>query len=152
MINLNFKTEKNGISPSSHEEIYTLLFKDKKSVHLEKFIELPEKFKNEILDEKWRELIKIRNICNISIEQKRASKEIGSSLEAELKINVNNNLKNFTQNIDFAELCITSKANVFFNDNEEVSVITTKSDGYKCPLCWKINDKPCARSNCPKNL
>ena len=25
MINLNFKTEKNGISPSSHEEIYTLL-------------------------------------------------------------------------------------------------------------------------------
>ncbi len=134
------------------EEIYNLLFKDKKSVHLEKFIELPEKFKNEILDEKWRELIKIRNICNISIEQKRASKEIGSSLEAELKINVNNNLKNLTQNIDFAELCITSKAKIFYNDNEEVSVITTKSDGYKCPLCWKINDKPCARSNCPKNL
>ena len=25
MINLNFKTEKNGISQSSHEEIYTLL-------------------------------------------------------------------------------------------------------------------------------
>ena len=25
MINLNFKTEKNGISPSSHEEIYTLV-------------------------------------------------------------------------------------------------------------------------------
>ena len=25
MINLNFKTEKNGISQSSHEEIYTLI-------------------------------------------------------------------------------------------------------------------------------
>ncbi len=35
------------------------------------------------------ELIKIRNICNISIEEKRASKEIGSSLEADLKINLN---------------------------------------------------------------
>ena len=32
------------------------------------------------------ELKKIRDICNISIEAKRASKEIGSSLEANLTI------------------------------------------------------------------
>ena len=36
------------------------------------------------LKEKWFELIKVRNTCNISIEEKRASKDIGSSLEAEL--------------------------------------------------------------------
>ena len=47
-------------------------------------IEFP-KFNNEKLYKKWIELIKIRDICNISIEEKRASKEIGSSLEAELK-------------------------------------------------------------------
>jgi isoleucyl-tRNA synthetase len=33
------------------------------------------------------ELKKIRDICNLSIEEKRASKEIGSSLEASLKLN-----------------------------------------------------------------
>ena len=64
------------------------------------------------LNEKWIELIKIRNICNISIEEKRASKEIGSSLEADLKIQLNQKLKSLTENIDFSELCITSKAEV----------------------------------------
>ena len=67
------------------EEIFKLLFKDQKSIHLEKFLEFPDKFKNQKLSEKWSELIKIRNICNISIEEKRASKEIGSSLEARFK-------------------------------------------------------------------
>ena len=45
------------------------------------------------LSEKWSELIKIRNICNISIEEKRASKEIGSSLEADLKIQIKSKIK-----------------------------------------------------------
>ena len=31
------------------EEIFKLLFKDKKSIHLEKFLEFPDKFKNEKL-------------------------------------------------------------------------------------------------------
>ena len=43
---------------------------------------------NKKLSDKWYELILIRDACNISIEEKRASKEIGSSLEAELKINL----------------------------------------------------------------
>ena len=32
------------------------------------------------LSKKWSELIRIRDVCNVSIEEKRASKEIGSSL------------------------------------------------------------------------
>jgi isoleucyl-tRNA synthetase len=67
------------------EEIYRLVMDDDKSIHLTKFIEFPKNFKNEKLNQKWLELIKIRNICNISIEEKRASKEIGSSLEGKLK-------------------------------------------------------------------
>ncbi len=74
------------------EEIYKLLFKDQKSIHLEKFLGIPNKFKNEVINEKWIELIKIRNICNISIEEKRAGKEIGSSLEADLKIQLSKKL------------------------------------------------------------
>ena len=104
------------------EEIYKLLFKDQKSIHLEKFLEFPEKFKNEKLSKKWIELIKIRDICNISIEEKRASKEIGSSLEADLKIQLNQKLKKLTENIDFSELCITSKAEVTYKDDIDILV------------------------------
>ena len=73
------------------EEIFTLINKDKKSIHLENFMEFPKSFENKKLNKKWIELKKIRDICNISIEAKRASKEIGSSLEAfptKLKINI----------------------------------------------------------------
>ncbi len=127
------------------EEIYKLLLNNNKSIHLEKFKKYPLKFKNENLNGKWTELIKIRNICNISIEEKRAAKEIGSSLEAELKIELNKNLKDKIDNIDFSELCITSKAEVIYKDDLEVSVKTNKAQGSKCPVCWKINESSCPR-------
>ncbi len=127
------------------EEIYKLLLKDQKSIHLEKFLEIPQKFKNKTLNNKWSELIKIRNICNISIEEKRANKEIGSSLEADLKIQLNKKLKEITENIDFSELCITSKATINYTDDVETTAITSKAKGSKCPVCWKISEATCPR-------
>ena len=126
------------------EEIYRLIFKNNKSIHLEKFLDFPEKFHNENINNKWLELIKIRDICNISIEAKRASKEIGSSLEAELKIEINHKLKELTKDIDFSELCITSQAHVDYTD-KDTTVITKKAKGIKCPVCWKISESPCPK-------
>ena len=133
------------------EEIFRLLFKDEKSIHLEKFPEFPNKFKNQKLNEKWVELIKIRNICNISIEEKRAAKEIGSSLEANLKIQINNKLKNLTENTDFSELCITSKAEVDYKDDIDTSAFTSRAKGSKCSICWKVKELACDRANCALN-
>ncbi|WP_440613759.1 isoleucine--tRNA ligase [Candidatus Pelagibacter sp. HIMB1748] len=133
------------------EEIYRMLFKNKKSIHLEKFVELPSSFENNSLNEKWNELIKIRNICNVSIEEKRASKEIGSSLEAEINIQLNNKLESVCENIDFSELCITSKASVTYKKDIDTVVKTLKAKGIKCVMCWKIKEEKCDRDNCPKN-
>ena len=130
------------------EEIYQLVSKKNKSIHLEKFQNFPKKFKNEELEKKWSELIKIRNICNVSIEEKRASKEIGSSLEAEINIQINNNYKKIITDIDLSELCITSKAKIIYNDSEDIVVNTKKASGDKCPVCWKIRIDRCAREIC----
>jgi len=127
------------------EEIFKLISNESKSIHLEKFFKFPEKFQNEKLDKKWSELIMLRNICNISIEEKRVSKEIGSSLEAELEINLDKKYSEIVKNIDFSELCITSKAKIFFKENIKTSVNTLKATGNKCPVCWKINKDPCAK-------
>jgi isoleucyl-tRNA synthetase len=133
------------------EEIYRLVMDDDKSIHLTKFIEFPKNFNNEKLNQKWLELIKIRNICNISIEEKRASKEIGSSLEASLKIDLDKKLIDISKDIDFSELCITSSAEVFYLENSETKVQTTKAEGSKCQICWKITKEACLRKTCPKN-
>jgi isoleucyl-tRNA synthetase len=127
------------------EEIYRLMMNDDKSIHLTKFLKFPKNFKNENLNQKWLELIKIRNICNISIEEKRASKEIGSSLEASLKIDLDKKLNDISKDIDFSELCITSSAEVFYFENTETKVQTTKAEGSKCPVCWKLSVDPCPR-------
>jgi isoleucyl-tRNA synthetase len=127
------------------EEIYTLINRNKKSVHLEKFIEIPDNYSNKKLEEKWIELKKIRDICNISIEAKRASKEIGSSLEADLTINLGEKTFKFVEDVNFSELCITSLAKIKKNQSEEISVITKKAEGTKCPVCWKINKSLCER-------
>jgi isoleucyl-tRNA synthetase len=127
------------------EEIFRLIMNDNKSIHLTKFLQFPKNFKNENLNQKWLELIKIRNICNISIEEKRASKEIGSSLEASLKINLDKKLIEISKDIDFSELCITSSSEVSYLENSETKVKTTKAEGSKCPVCWKLSIDPCPR-------
>ena len=127
------------------EEVFKLLSNENKSIHLEKFLHFPEKFKNEVLNEKWNELIRVRDICNISIEEKRASKEIGSSLEAELEIDLDNKWVDKTKDIDFSELCITSKAKISYKENIDITVKTSKAKGSKCPVCWKISEEACAR-------
>jgi isoleucyl-tRNA synthetase len=127
------------------EEIYKLIFKGTKSIHLENFLEYPQTFYNQELNDKWLELIKIRNACNMSIEEKRAKKEIGSSLEAEIKIDLRRDLEKIVQNIDFAELCITSGATVNFTENQDIIVSTIRAEGSKCPVCWKISKGQCPR-------
>ncbi|MDA9597528.1 isoleucine--tRNA ligase [Candidatus Pelagibacter sp.] len=127
------------------EEIFLLINKSKKSIHLENFFQLPKNFSNEKLNKKWSELKKIRDICNISIEAKRASKEIGSSLEANLVIKLNEKFIEISKGIDFAELCITSKARIEKSNQDEIEVTTIKAEGQKCPVCWKINLDGCKR-------
>jgi isoleucyl-tRNA synthetase len=128
------------------EEIYRLIKIDSnKSIHLEKFPNIPAKWQNKKLETKWMELMKIREICNSSIEIKRASKEIGSSLEANLIINLNEKMTNLFQDVDFSELCITSDAKIKKSKSDEITVETIKAKGKKCPVCWKINENKCTR-------
>jgi isoleucyl-tRNA synthetase len=124
---------------------------DSKSIHLTEFLQFPKIFKNEKLNQKWLQFIKIRNVCNISIEEKRASKEIGSSLEASLKINLDKKLSEISKDVDFSELCITSSAEVSYLENSETKVQTTKAEGSKCQVCWKITKDACSRETCPQN-
>ena len=128
------------------EEIYSLLkINSNKSIHLENFPKIPSKWNDQDLEAKWNELIKIREMCNSSIELKRAKKEIGSSLEANLIINLNEKMIKFTSGIDFSELCITSAARIEKIKSEEIVVKTIKAEGQKCPVCWKISKNQCEK-------
>ena len=50
------------------EEIFKLINKDEKSIHLEKFMDFPKSFENNQLNNKWIELKKIRDQKNIDFD------------------------------------------------------------------------------------
>ena len=129
------------------EEIFSIINKNDKSIHLEKFVKVPNSWNNINLNEKWSILKKIRDNCNISIEEKRAEKIIGSSLEAKIEVKLKSKLYEIAKNIDFAELCITSEAQISEDQkiSEDISVVTFKAEGEKCPVCWKIKKGKCER-------
>ena len=98
------------------------------------------------MNDRWKELFKIKQEANVAIEEKRASKEIGSSLEANLKIITDNKNFQLLEGIDLAEYFITSKAEkIISKNNEELKIEVSKSQGIKCPRCWKILDNKCER-------
>ena len=130
------------------EEIYRLINKEEEnSIHLKNFIEIPENWKNEEIDSNWEKIKKIRDEANISIESQRASKAIGSSLEADIQIKLKKNYYNIAKNNDFSEICITSSVSVTQDDKmeEDIKVISKKAEGTKCPVCWKISKSNCKR-------
>ena len=129
------------------EEIFKIINKNNKSIHLENFPKIPSEWKNSVLANKWEELLKIRDYCNISLENKRSEKEIGSSLEAKVELKLKNNLFEKFSNFDFEELLIISSANVINDDSikDDIQVSTTKANGKKCPICWKIRSDECER-------
>ena len=129
------------------EEIYNLVNKKNESIHELSFPEIPKSWKNEHLEKKWKSLFKIKQEANIAIEEKRTSKEIGSSLEADIEISVNKTEFDLLNGLDLAEYFITSNAKKFKNKNEEekIKILVKKSTGKKCPRCWKIVKENCIR-------
>ena len=119
------------------------------SLFLADFKKAQEAWNNEAIFNSWERIKKIRKVVTGCLEQKRAAKEIGSSLEASPIVYVSSSDKALIENIDFADICITSgmvikdiseaKEGLYtLSDVESVAVEFVKSAGEKCVRCWKL--------------
>ncbi len=128
------------------DEIYSLINNNEKSIHEDVFVNTPNNWQNEKLNKKWENLFQIKQDANIAIEEKRSSKEIGSSLEAEVKLYVSKENYELLDGVDLAEYLITSKAEkIKLSDSKTTKIEVKKITGNKCPRCWKILEKNCIR-------
>ena len=91
------------------------------------------------------ELFKIKQEANVAIEEKRTSKEIGSSLEAEIKLSLNKDKFELFDKLDLAEYFIVSKAEKKLSSEDEIKIVVNKAKGQKCERCWKILENNCNR-------
>ena len=127
------------------EEIHSLVDKKGGSIHENNFVNIPKNWKNDNLNKKWLNLFKIKQETNVAIEEKRTSKEIGSSLEAEIKLSINKEKFELLNDIDLAEYFIVSKAEKKLSDKDEIKIEVSKAKGKKCERCWKILENQCTR-------
>ncbi len=93
-------------------------------------------------EEKWNKLFDIRDDVMKSLEEARASKLIGKSLDAKIKITVSDKdiyslLEDFKA--DLATIFIVSQAEIEFSDvaiENGIATAVEQAEGDKCDRCW----------------
>ncbi len=122
---------------------------------MEDFPNIPLEWENKKIYEKWEQLKIVRNVANAAIEVKRTNKDIGSSLEADVELYLQDKYLKLVKDINLSEFLITSNAkavtmtnkkNFFKIDGiDDIAVFVKKAEGEKCSRCWKVMGNPCER-------
>jgi isoleucyl-tRNA synthetase len=120
------------------------------SVHLEDFAATPEGWEDGVLAAKWDAIRKVRRVVTGAIEIERTAKNIGASLEAAPVVYLADDaVRGLLQDVDFADVCITSGISVsggeapegaftLAEEDDGVAVVFARAEGEKCQRCWKI--------------
>jgi len=111
------------------------------------------------LDKKWSVLIKVREDVLKSLEEKRSTGQIGSSLEASVTIITNDpGIKNILNEKKEFLRYLFIVSNVELLDGES-AVLIERAKGSKCSRCWNYSpevglhrDHPALCERCVKNI
>jgi isoleucyl-tRNA synthetase len=120
------------------------------SIHLESFPAIPPSWRDEALAARWDNIRKTRAVVTGALELERADKKIGSSLEAAPQVYLADaDLREVLRGIDFAEVCITSDAQIIAGEGPPeafrlpevpgVAVVSARAQGRKCARSWKYS-------------
>ncbi|KYG59038.1 isoleucine--tRNA ligase [Planococcus maritimus] len=139
------------IIPHTADEMWSYLESaSEESVQLTDFPEAVKRPEFKDLEEKWSRFMDVRDDVLKALEEARAAKTIGKSLEAKVTVYANEELANLLPAIDsnLAQLFIVSEyefggAREQAPENaltlDEVSVVVEKAQGEKCGRCWTIS-------------
>lgn len=121
------------------------------SVHLAPFPSFDEAAYELRVVEKWELLLKIRENVLKSLEDVRARKEIGNSLEAAVSLATPKKLYDFLKQYEqeLADLFIVSQVQLDLQEGggdfsltnlvEDITITITEASGGKCQRCWKYS-------------
>ena len=118
------------------------------SVHLRRFPEIPESWRDDTLAEKWQKVRELRRVVTGALEIERAEKRIGSSLQAHPMVHAEAGYVAAMAGLDLAEIAITSGATLVegsapddaftLDDVAGVGVLPGLAEGERCERCWQV--------------
>ena len=127
------------------EEIWKYLPKNSdenvESVMLTNYPEIKNEYENDELRTKWKKIVDIKEIVSKKLEEARAEKVIGHSLNAKVTLFAEGDLYNFIKdNLELLQtVFIVSGLDIKENqrtDEEKLGVKIEQADGEKCERCW----------------
>ena len=125
------------------EEVWGTRYPDDGSVHLLEWPKIDGAWSDSALLDKWSQLRELRVLVSSAIEPLRRDKVIGSSLAANVDIEVKDALLfDRANSVDMAEICIAARVNVtgYTDDakpDEFAREMVSKTDHHKCGRCWR---------------
>jgi isoleucyl-tRNA synthetase len=140
--------------PFTTEEAWLDRHPDARSLHLTQFPDIPGEWRDDALEAKWDKIAEVRSVVTGALELARASKVIGSSLEAAPVVYIaDTSLADLVQTVDMAEIAITSALEVStgaapadaftLREVPGVAVVVRKSADLglvKCARSWRYTD------------
>jgi len=107
-----------------------------KSIHLHLFPEIEKHYLDAVDHNKWENILQLRDKILKEIEEARNAKVIGDSLEADIRLELPEDLyKLVKENQElYKEICVVSGIDVSSGSEEKIDV--KKFTGNKCPRCW----------------
>ena len=135
------------------EEAWLARHHDGESVHLRDFPAMPAEWQDDALAERIERMRAVRRVVTKALEQARAAKDIGSSLEAAPTVFVHERYRDALafEDDDCATLFITSDATiapwgeapgqdglVTLPEVPEVAVLFAPATDKKCARCWRL--------------
>ncbi|MDI7252423.1 MAG: class I tRNA ligase family protein, partial [Actinomycetota bacterium] len=111
---------------------------DPESVQLADWPEVEEGLEDAGLEEIFDHLLRLREQVTKAIEEKRTAKELGTSLEAMVRLTLPGSWKELVEPRKelLATLFIVSRVEVDYGEGEEVRVEVGKAPGSRCSRCW----------------
>lgn len=121
------------------------------SVHLALFPDVESAWDDEALAERWEELLVAREVAQKSLEEKRAAKAIGSSLEAHVTLRVPEAQYDLLAGArdELVDVLIVSGLTVERASGDSIEVEVRKADGAKCDRCWHYRETVGADASLP---
>ncbi|MCK4642767.1 isoleucine--tRNA ligase [bacterium] len=131
------------------EEVFKYLFSEKESVFLEGWDDIPAEWAE--WDRELDIMFELRDKVQKIMEDLRANKEIGLSLDASLTLSFNNDkFEEILNNFDLREFFIVSEV-ILKKDMkmpETYKIDISKAPGEKCSRCWSYNTELSAEGIC----
>lgn len=138
------------------EEVNDFFKTEEESIHLGRFAPKTEIAQAEVLRQKVDRLMQIRSDIFKALEEARANKVIGKSLEAEVRLHVSAEDRALIEELcgdQFHQWLIVSKVTLTeenLKDYGSCQVEIVACKGTVCPRCWNISEQTDENGLCPR--